>query len=135
MVMAVCASDSWVWSLPCAFCTVNCDDDRPAAVSAWVRYGASNWTYRAEVTVSGRMTATLPLPAAARGFRTDIAEKSRVNWATEIDTVAPDEELALLELPPLGELDEELLLHAAAARHKASDADATTAPFLTMGIM
>jgi hypothetical protein len=57
-----------------------------------------------------------------------------VNWATEIDTVGPDEELALLELPPLGELDEELL-HAAAARHKASDADATTAPFLTMGIM
>jgi hypothetical protein len=58
-----------------------------------------------------------------------------VNWATEIDTVAPDEELALLELPPLGELDEELLLQAAAPRHKASDADATTAPFLTMGIM
>jgi hypothetical protein len=57
-----------------------------------------------------------------------------VNWATEIDTVGPAEELALLELPPLGELDEELL-HAAAARHKASDADATTAPFLTMGIM
>jgi hypothetical protein len=57
-----------------------------------------------------------------------------VNWATEIDTVAPDEELALLELPPLGELDEELL-HATAPRHKASDADATTAPFLTMGIM
>jgi len=80
------------------------------------------------------MTATLPLPAAARGFRTDIAEKSRVNWATEIDTAGAAEELALLELPPLGELDEELL-HAAAARHKASDADATTAPFLTRGIM
>jgi hypothetical protein len=60
--------------------------------------------------------------------------KFRSNWATEIDTVAPDEELALLE-PPLGELEEEELLHAAAARHKASDADATTAPFLTMGIM
>jgi hypothetical protein len=58
-----------------------------------------------------------------------------VNWATEIDTVAPDEELALLELPPLGELDEELLLHAAAARHKASDADATTAPFLAILII
>jgi len=60
--------------------------------------------------------------------------KFRSNWATEIDTAGADEELALLELPPLGELDEELL-HAAAARHKASDADATTAPFLTMGIM
>jgi len=58
-----------------------------------------------------------------------------VNWATEIDTVAPYEELALLELPPLGELDEELLLHAAAARHKASDADATTAPFLAILII
>jgi hypothetical protein len=58
-----------------------------------------------------------------------------VNWATEIDTVAPDEELALLELPPLGELDEELLLQAAAARHKASDADATTAPFLAILII
>jgi hypothetical protein len=57
-----------------------------------------------------------------------------VNWATEIDTAGAPEELALLELPPLGELDEELL-HAAAARHKASDADATTAPFLTRGIM
>jgi hypothetical protein len=63
----------------------------------------------------------------------DIAVKFRSNWATEIDTLAPDE-LALLEVPPLGELEEELL-HAAAARHKASDADATTAPFLTMGIM
>jgi len=103
-------------------------------VSAVVRYGASNWVYRAEETVSGRMTATLPLPAAVSGFSADIAEKSRVNWATEIDTVAPDEELALLELPPLGELDEELL-QAAAARHKASDADATTAPFLAILII
>jgi hypothetical protein len=59
--------------------------------------------------------------------------KFRSNWATEIDTLAPDE-LALLEVPLLGELEEELL-QAAAARHKASDADATTAPFLTMGIM
>jgi hypothetical protein len=60
--------------------------------------------------------------------------KFRSNWATEIDTLTPDEEPALLVLPPLGELEVELL-HAAAARHKASDADATTAPFLTMGIM
>jgi hypothetical protein len=48
--------------------------------------------------------------------------------------LTPDEELALLELPPLGVLDEELL-QAAAPRHKASDADATTAPFLVIGIM
>jgi hypothetical protein len=49
----------------------------------------------------------------------------------------PDEELelALLELPPLGVLEDEELLQAAAPRHKASDADATTAPFLVIGIM
>jgi hypothetical protein len=71
-----------------------------------------------------------------RGFRVDIAAKSRVNWATEIDTVAPDDELAeLLLLLPLEGEEEELLLQAAAARHTASDADATTAPFLTIRII
>jgi hypothetical protein len=33
--------------------------------------------YRAEETVSGRRTATLPLPADASGFSVDIAEKLR----------------------------------------------------------
>jgi hypothetical protein len=57
-----------------------------------------------------------------------------VNWATEIDTVVPPVELGLL-LPPLGALEDEELLQAAAARHKASDADATTAPFLAILII
>src|SRR6478736_2418521 len=137
LVMAVWASESSVASLPCAFCTVNCEEVRPALVSASVRYGASNWVYRAEETVSGKMTATLPLPAAVSGFSTDIADRVRSNWATEIDTVAPDDELAelLLLLPLEGEEEEELLLQAAAARHTASDADATTAPFLTIRII
>jgi hypothetical protein len=71
------------------------------------------------------------------GFSTDIADRVRSNWATEIDTVAPDDELAelLLLLPLEGEEEEELLLQAAAARHTASDADATTAPFLTIRII
>jgi hypothetical protein len=58
-----------------------------------------------------------------------------VNWATEIETVVPPvgELVGLLVPPLLGVLVE--LLHAAAARHKASDADATTAPFLTVGII
>src|SRR5260370_5238435 len=86
LVMAVWASESSVASLPCAFCTVNWEDVRPAAISAWVRYGASNWTYRAEVTVSGRMTATLPLPAAARGFSADIADKVVAHLVTEIES-------------------------------------------------
>jgi hypothetical protein len=48
--------------------------------------------------------------------------------------LTPDDELAgLLELPLAAE-EEELLLQAAAARHKASDADATTAPFLAIPI-
>src|SRR6516165_2718531 len=130
LVMAVWASDSWVASLPCAFCTVNCEDVRPAIVIAWVSKGASNSTYRCEVTVSGRMTATLPWPAAVSGFSVAIAARVRSNWATEIDTVTLEVlealELALDEL--VVELDEELL-QAAAKRHKASAAD-TASPFL-----
>jgi hypothetical protein len=63
-----------------------------------------------------------------------MAEKSRVSWASEIDT-----EAAALELLLLVALDDELgvlllllLLQAAAARHKASDTDVTTAPFLAI---
>ncbi len=82
------------------------------------------------------MTATLPLPAEASGFSADIAVKFRSNWPTEMDTEPPDEALALALLVPPPELDVvDDELHAAAARHKASDADAATAPFLTMGIM
>jgi hypothetical protein len=68
---------------------------------------------------------------------TDIAVKFRSNWATEIDTVVPppvDVAVGLLVLPLLAGVDVELL-QAAAARHRASDADATTAPFLTIGII
>jgi hypothetical protein len=76
------------------------------------------------------------LPAEASGFRADIAEKVRSNWPTEIETEPPDEALALLVLvlPPEPDVEDDEL-HAAAARHRASDADATTAPFLAMGIM
>jgi hypothetical protein len=69
------------------------------------------------------------------GFSTDIADKVRSNWATEIDTLTPDDELAGLLEPPAAAEDEELLLQAAAARHKANDADATTAPFLAILII
>ena len=99
LVMASWASVNSVESLPCAFCTVNCEGERPASARAWVRYGASNSVYRAEVTVSGRITATLPLPLAASGFRLDIAEKVRSSELTEIVGVDPLLELELeLEL-------------------------------------
>jgi hypothetical protein len=60
-----------------------------------------------------------------------MAEKSRVSWVIEIVTETAEElALALVLVLLLGVLDEELLLQAAAARHKASDTDVTTAPFL-----
>jgi len=70
---------------------------------------------------------------AASAFSADIAEKDRVSWVIEIDTVAGALELLLValdddEVEALGLLL--LLLQAAAARHKASDTDATAAPFL-----
>jgi hypothetical protein len=73
------------------------------------------------------------LPAETSGFSADIAEKVRSNWPTEIDTEPPDEALLLAPAPELDVEDDEL--HAAAARHKASDTDAAAAPFLATGIM
>ena len=76
------------------------------------------------------------MPAGASGFSADIAEKVRSNWSTEIDTEPPDEALAVPELVLPPELEVEVdELHAAAARHKASDTDATAAPFLATGII
>jgi hypothetical protein len=69
------------------------------------------------------------------GFSTDIADRVRSNWATEIDTLTPDAEVGLLVPVPELAGEEVLLLQAAAARHKASDADVTTAPFLTIRII
>jgi hypothetical protein len=73
------------------------------------------------------------LPWLASGCSEDIADRVRSNWVTETDTDPPDDELELAPLvgEPLPE-EEELLLQAAAARHRASDADAATAPFLTI---
>src|SRR5271170_5822871 len=105
LVMSSWASESSVASLPWAFTTEYCEGLRPAVARAWLRYGASNSVYLSEETVSGRMASTLPLPAAASGFRSDIAEKVRFSCSVEIDTVveelklllvAPDEELELL---------------------------------------
>src|SRR5579862_1212600 len=85
LVMASWASESSVASLPCALTTENCDVDRPARARAWDRYGASNSVYRAEVTVSGRITATLPLPIGASGLSCDMADMVRLSWVTEMD--------------------------------------------------
>src|SRR6201999_2447893 len=115
LVMSSWASVNSVESLPCAFCTENCDDLSPAAVRALVRYGASNSVYRAEVTVSGRMTPTLPLPLAASDLSWDIAEKSRVKSDVEMLGVLPDEPPRAEALDDGDELPPPLLLHAARA--------------------
>jgi hypothetical protein len=92
--------------------------------------------YRAEETVSGRRTATLPLPVAASGFSVAIAEKLRSSWLSEIDTAGAELELLVaLDDDVLGVLLLLLLLQAAAARHKATDTDATAAPFLATRII
>jgi hypothetical protein len=76
------------------------------------------------------------LPSAASGFSVAIAEKSRVSWLS----VTCGTEAELLELLddaelPLAAVLLPLLLQAAAARHKATDTDATAAPFLAIRII
>jgi hypothetical protein len=73
----------------------------------------------------------LPLPSGARGFNVVMAEKVRFSELSETDGVAAEE----LELLPLLALVEAELLQAAAARHTASDTDATAAPFLATRII
>jgi hypothetical protein len=62
--------------------------------------------YLAEVTVSGRIAATFPLPLATSDFRAVIAEKLLVREPTEIDGTDAAE-------PVLLELGVELLLEQA----------------------
>ena len=110
-VMADWASVSWVVSLPWAFWTVKSEVLSPAVVNARVRYGASNSVYRADETVSGRMTATLPLPSAARPVRPFMAVKVLVKEVVErvLGVLAP--------LVVVVVVDDELLeLQAAASR-------------------
>ena len=80
--------------------------------------------------MSGRIAATFPLPIEASGFSVAIAEKVRLSELIEIDGTAVDEPVLLLLA-----LVEAELLQAAAARHTASDTEATAAPFLATRIM
>ena len=67
LVMADCAMLTCLASLPRASCTVRFADGSPAAANAAFRYGSSNSSHRVDDVVSGRMTATLPLPSGASG--------------------------------------------------------------------
>ena len=81
--------------------------------------------------MSGRIAATFPLPIEARGFSVAIAEKVRFSELIETTGTAVDEPVLL----PLLALVEAELLQAAAARHTASDTDATAAPLLATRII
>src|ERR1700722_7918105 len=65
LAMADCAMLTCTASLPSAFCTLRSDDGSPAAANAAFRYGASKNCHRVDDVVSGRMTATFPLPLGA----------------------------------------------------------------------
>jgi hypothetical protein len=79
--------------------------------------------YLVEDTVSGKMTATFPLPAEASGLSCDITEKVRSNC--DADICGADTLGVALELEP----GDELMLHAAAARAIVAAID-TQATFL-----
>ena len=87
--MADWAMLSCVASLPSAFSMVKSDAGQPGGGEGRFRYGASNSTYRVEDTVSGRITVTPPLPAAATDFSCAIAENELSRSLTE-SAPAPD---------------------------------------------
>ena len=75
-------------------------DERPAASNACVRYGASKLTYRADDWVSGRRTATLPLPALATLLSWAMAVKATVNWsAVSLGALAAGADAPAVETP------------------------------------
>src|ERR1700688_1376848 len=101
-VMSAWASASSVASLPCALSILKSDELYPAIWKAFVRYGKSELTHRVDEVVSGRITPTRPLPAAAKGFSVAMAAKLTSNDETlSVDgTVAPGDVDALLLVPP-----------------------------------
>src|SRR6478609_3802533 len=113
-VMSASACCCIVDALPWALSILKSLEDNPAASNACLRYGASYWTYRVEVVVSGSSTPIFPLPWAARAVNVFITAKSAVNApASGAGTDAPPD-----DDPPdeLDELDPQLAAAAASAR-------------------
>ena len=122
--MSVWASLNWVASLPSAFCTTYCEDVSPAFWKDSFRYGASNSTYRVEDTVSGRITATVPLPLAASGLSVAMAENELLIWLRDSCGTEPLLLLGLFDAPDEPPLP---LLPQAAATSAALPATAVSA--------
>src|SRR6478735_6717462 len=113
-VMSASACCCIVDTLPPALVILKSLDDSPAASKAFVRFGASYWTYRVDVVVSGSSTPTLPLPCAATLCKVFITAKSAVNLVTSTDGTAPPPDDGVLD--ELDELDPQLAAAAASAR-------------------
>jgi hypothetical protein len=87
------------------------------------------------VTVSGRITATLPFPAAAIDDRAVMAEKSLVRLVAEMEGAAAEELVLPLALLVGGVLEELPLLLQAAASRQAAAGSAMTAALRLSGFL
>src|SRR5664280_1458814 len=90
---ALMSASAWVCmveALPPAVSIWKLAAGRPAASNAFFRYGASYWTYRVDVVVSGSSTPTMPLPCEASAVSCFIAEKSDVKSVALIFTTVTD---------------------------------------------
>jgi hypothetical protein len=129
--MADWAMLTCVASLPSAFCTVRSEAGRPAAVNAALRYGASNSSHRVDEVVSGRMTATLPLPDDASEVSLLRAVNEGSMSPTAIDgALAEAVGLADVLVEPVAALVLELLLELQAAIRSAAATLAVASPAL-----
>src|SRR5674476_915003 len=77
-LMSASACVCMVEALPLALSILNLAAESPAASKACFRYGASYWTYRVDVVVSGRSTPTMPLPCEANPVNCFMSAKSAV---------------------------------------------------------
>src|SRR5665811_2160220 len=91
-LMSASACVCMVDALPLALSILKLLEESPAAAKACFRYGASYWTYRVDVVVSGRSTPTMPLPCEASPVSCFMSAKSDVNsvaliWGTAADVL------------------------------------------------
>src|SRR5665647_122334 len=83
-LMSASACVCMVEALPLALSILKLAAERPAASKACFRYGASYWTYRVDVVVSGRSTPIMPLPCEAKPVSCFMSAKSAVKSAALI---------------------------------------------------
>src|SRR5674476_451227 len=89
-LMSASACVCMVDALPLALSILKLLAESPAASNACFRYGASYWTYRVDVVVSGRSTPTRPLPCAANPVNCFMSAKSDLKSAALICGTAVD---------------------------------------------